>query len=133
MSFFNNGNAAPGGPVSFSQLNIGGFNPFIIVNQNRGVEVHLPGYPPTSLANESILRSGENSSGSLPFSYYKTTGNLPWQSISPKCFVTQLKTRNTGAYLRFGDWVESGGQAYTDWFKNIDGYSNKSLIYQIRN
>lgn len=134
MKFLDNNTAAPGGPVSFSQLNIGGFNPFIIVDQNRGVEVHLPGYHPTSLANESMLFSGENSTGSLPFSYYKTITNLPWAINIPEVFHYPIEKQEiTGAYLRFADWAESGGQLYPDWYKNIEGYTNQSLIYQARN
>ena len=134
MSFLNNGTAAPGGPVSFSQLNIGSFNPFILVNQNRGVEVHLPGYPPTSLANESMLLSGENSSGSLPSSYYKTITNLPWAINIPEVFHYPIEKQEiTGTHLRFADWAESGGQLYPDWFKNLGGYTNQSLIYQTPN
>jgi LruC domain-containing protein/uncharacterized repeat protein (TIGR01451 family) len=40
---------------SINDLDIAGFNPFIIVNKNRSHEVHLPNYPPTDLVDASLF------------------------------------------------------------------------------
>jgi len=45
----------PMGTYTSADLDIANFNPFLIVNQNRGVEVHLPNYQPTDLVDESLL------------------------------------------------------------------------------
>ena len=34
---------------------MGNFNPFIIVDLERGKEVHLPNYSPTDLANDNYF------------------------------------------------------------------------------
>lgn len=38
------------------------FNPFLIADQNRGYEVHLPGYAPTSKANALLLGTKDDGS-----------------------------------------------------------------------
>lgn len=45
----------PENTYTFAQVDIASFNPFIIVNKNRGVEVHLPNYPPTDLVDMSLF------------------------------------------------------------------------------
>jgi LruC domain-containing protein len=131
MSFMDNGVPAPGGPVTFNQLNIGNFNPFIIVNQERGVEVHLPGYPPTDLANTSLIGSGQDSGDPSVGRYYKTQTNLPWAINIPEVFKYPIEKQDiTGAYIHFADWAQSEGQLYPDWFQDEPGYRNASLIYQ---
>jgi LruC domain-containing protein len=130
MSFMNNGVPAPGGPVTFTQLDIGNFNPFLIVNQNRGVEVHLPGYAPTALADPSLIGTGEDDGNNGPSRDYRTHTNLPWAINIPEVFAYPIEKQDiTGAYNHFAEWAESDGQLYPDWYKNKPGYRNASLIY----
>lgn len=65
-------------PTALSQLGIPPYNPFIFVNKNRSVEVHLPDKSPTALADESLLGTGHDSSDPSTGRYYKTANNLPW-------------------------------------------------------
>ena len=130
MSFMNNGVPAPGGPVTFTQLNIGNFNPFLIVNQVRGVEIHLPGYPPTALADPSLIGTGEDDGNNGSTRDYRTHTNLPWAINIPDVFEYPIEKQDiTGAYNHFAEWAESNGQQYPDWYKNKPGYRNSSLIY----
>jgi len=130
MSFMDNGIPAPGGPITFNQLNIGDFNPFIIINQERGVEVHLPGYPPTSLANTGMIGSGQDSGNPGSDRYYETIGNLPWGINIPEVFKYPIEKQDiTGAYLHFAEWAQSDGLLYPDWFRDEPGYLDQSLIY----
>ncbi|MBS4062267.1 MAG: DUF4842 domain-containing protein, partial [Bacteroidetes bacterium] len=34
------------------------------------------------------------------------------------------------AHLKFAEWAMSGGTLFPDWYKNLTGYRNNSLIYQ---
>jgi LruC domain-containing protein len=52
----------PSGVYTLNELNMSGFNPFIFVNGNRGREVHLPDYPPTSKATSSLFGTGADNS-----------------------------------------------------------------------
>lgn len=131
MSFYQNGSFAPGGSLTYNQLDIGAFNPFIIVNKVRGVEVHLPNYAPTDLANKGELGTGDDASDPSTGTYYVTKNNLPWAINIPQTFQYPIEKQDIlGAYLHFADWAESNGAVYPDWYTNKSGYRNSSLIYQ---
>ncbi len=131
MKFYSNGSFATGGAVTYNQLDIGNFNPFIIVNKDRSVEVHLPNDPPTDLADKTILGTGDDASDATAGSYYKTSKNLPWAINIPQTFEYPIEKQDIlGAYLHFADWAESNGTLYPDWYLDKSGYRNSSLIYK---
>ncbi len=117
-------------PITFSQLDIGNFNPFIIVNQNRDVEVHLPDYTPSDLADQSMPGTFDDASDPGNGKFYVTATNLPWAINIPVLFEYPIeKTDITQVYNHFAEWAESGGQQYQDWYEDNPGYRNSSLIY----
>jgi len=107
------------------------FNPFIIVNKDRGQEVHLADFPPTDLMDTSLFGTSEDDSNPGQGKYYKTANNLPWALLLPK--VTEHPLENvqmTSAYLKFYDWASSGGEEYKNWFrKNNSEFRNNDNIY----
>jgi LruC domain-containing protein len=106
------------------------FNPFIIKNLTRGIEIHLPDYIPTSLANTSLFQTEDDDSDPAIGRYYKTDGNLPWGiNITQKYDYTWERVQIVYGHLKFGAWAESGGIDYPDWYKNLPGYRNPSEIY----
>ncbi len=130
MDFMDNGVVPAGGAISFSQLDIGNFNPFIIVNQNRAVEVHLPNEAPSSLANSGLFTTGDDDSNPSTNRYYLTETNLPWAINLPVVFEYPIEKQDiTQVYLHFAEWAESSGQLYPDWYLDQPGYRNSSLIY----
>ena len=112
-----------------SDLDLANFNPFLIVNGDRGREIHLPDYAPTSLANSALFGTKDDSS--IPGSrYYKTGSNLPWAINIPESFDYPIeKIEILDAYQYFDDWSQTGGQTYSDWYKNLSGYRNGANIY----
>ncbi len=117
------------GEVTYSELDIGNFNPFIIVDQVRDVEVHLPDYEPTDLASGyfGTLDDASNPGSGI---YYKTETNLPWAIHIPESFDYPIEKQDiTGAHLKFAEWAESQGTMYPDWFQDKTGYRNSSLLY----
>jgi LruC domain-containing protein len=117
---------------SIADVGIDQFNPFLIVNHDRGREVHLPDNPPTSLANQAYFTTGNDDSHPASGRYYKTTANLPWAvRISSGYDYTVEGSQITSAYLNFAAWAESAGVEYPDWYMNIIGYRNESNIYQV--
>jgi len=107
------------GGVHISQMGSNVFNPFIIVNQDRGKEVHLPDYPPTSLANTSLFGTLDDTSNPNTERYYRTTNNLPWAINTYSTFKYPIeKTEITKAYLRLIDWVLSNKSQFNDWDTN---------------
>lgn len=115
--------------VTFTELNIGEFNPFIVVNQNRDVEVHLPNYEPTDLVSLSYFGTIDDDSNGND-KYYKTEDNLFWAINIPELFEYPVEKQIIlGAYNHFAAWAQSDGQDYPDWYKDLSGYRNASVIY----
>ncbi|MDP3446109.1 MAG: LruC domain-containing protein, partial [Ignavibacteria bacterium] len=118
-------------PIPLNQLGVPPYNPFLIVNKDRGVEVHLPNKPPTALADLTLLGTGHDNSIPSQNRYYKTINNLPWAINIVERFEYPIeKTEVLNAHLKFAEWAESGGQLYVDWYKNNSGYRNIDKIYQ---
>ncbi len=115
-------------PVTRAELGTAPYNPFIIVNKERGREVHLAGYKPTKLANTALFGTGEdNTKGNR---YYQSKTNLPWAlNISTKFKYPIEKAPINNAYLKFNNWVESGGTNFQDWYMNKTNYTNPAKIY----
>jgi LruC domain-containing protein len=112
-------------------LDLEHFNPFIIVNMERGKEVHLADHAPTSLADMSLFGTLEDNSVPAEGRYYRTSTNAPWALNIPESFDYPIeKTVILKAYPHFADWVQSGGTLFTDWYKNLSGYRHTEFIYQ---
>ena len=107
------------------------YNPFIVINQVRGVEVHLPDNAPTDKADQSLFGTADDNSNASAGRYYKTSNNLPWAINTGAQFAyPSEKSEITQAYLKFAGWAESSGSLYPDWFSNTgSGYRNNALIY----
>lgn len=116
---------------TMGQINIGNFNPFIMVDKTRGLEVHLPDYPPTSLANSGYFGQVDDNSNPNTGKYYKTANNLPWAiNIYESFAYPKERVEILHTYNHFIDWAASGGTSFPDWYKNLTGYRNNSNIYQ---
>jgi LruC domain-containing protein len=117
---------------TMNQVKINKFNPFIIVDKTRGIEVHLPDYAPTSLANPGYFGQVDDDTDLGTGKYYKTESNLPWAININKSFAyPKEKVEIINAYNHFVEWATSGGTLYPDWYKNLSGYRNAGNIYQI--
>ncbi len=122
----------PENTYTFAQVDIASFNPFIIVNQERGVEVHLPGYAPTALADMSKFGTWEDNSNPGTGRWYVNDKNLPWAINIIESFDYPIEKQEIlWAHLKFAEWAMSGGVQFPDWYKNLSGYRNQSLIYQV--
>ncbi|MBN1650209.1 MAG: LruC domain-containing protein [Bacteroidales bacterium] len=108
---------------------LGEFNPFIFVNGDRGREVHLPNFKPTSLASTDLLGSGDDISNAATGKYYTNSLNLPWaiNIIDDFDYPTE-KSPIIAAYLKFAAWAESGGTLYPDWYMDKADYRNNTFI-----
>lgn len=120
----------PGGAVSLTELNISEFNPFIVARMIRGMEVHLPDYLPTDLADPDYFGTEDDDTNPATGKYYKTSANLPWVLNIYEEFDYPLEeVPITDAYLKFGDWVQSNGEDYPDWYQDDPGYRDSEKIY----
>lgn len=115
--------------ISPSLLGSYPYNPFLVVNETRGREIHLPDYPPTSGADYSYF--GQSADFSRPSSglYYRSARNLPWAiNVSGDYAVPKEKSPINMGYLKFVDWAKSAGTNYADWYLNISGYRDYNYL-----
>lgn len=115
---------------TLADLNIESWNPFLIVDMDRGKEIHLPNDAPTSLADVTYFGQMDDDSDPAMGRYYKTSINLPWAiNISRSFAYTNENALITQAYLKFAEWAESGGMSYNDWYLDQAGYRDDAFIY----
>jgi LruC domain-containing protein len=117
-------------PLTTTVVGTPPFNPFLIKDRIREMEIHLPDYIPTSLASPAYF--GTNDDNSIPASgrYYKTSTELPWAINLPVTFDYPVEYADiTTAYNHFAEWAQSGGSSYPDWYLDLPGYRNNSNIY----
>lgn len=106
------------------------FNPFLIKDGNRDIEIHLPDYEPTSLADPSYFGTSDDDSDPASGRYYKTSENLPWGIHIPEVLDHMIEyIEIPEGYLHFSDWAESGGTLFQDWYKDLPGYRDDSKIW----
>lgn len=105
------------------------FNPYLIVNQERGKEVHLPNKQPSALASGQYFKTSHDNSNPAQNRYYKTSQNLPW-ALSTPVAIPHPKERVdvSAAYLYLLKWAESNGVTYADWYLPNSGYRNESNL-----
>lgn len=102
-------------PLEASSLGDVPFNAFLIANQDRAKEIHLPDLPPTSKAD--YLGTQDDFSDATIGRYYKTETNLPWALNIYEGFQTPPENIPiTLQYPRFVNWANSGGTEDLDWY-----------------
>jgi len=115
---------------TMEQVGIDQFNPFVVVDLNRDIEVHLPDKPPTNLADGSLFGQGQDDSDPGLQRYYKTYNNLPWAiNIYENFSYPKEQKEIVDAYNHFVEWAESNGTLYPDWYRDNPGYRNNSELY----
>ncbi len=110
-------------PLTTAQLGIAPFNPFLIINRDRGREIHLPNRLRTSLGVNTVGTEGVNRD---PDGNYQTDSRLPWAiNIIHNFRVPKERVPVNRAYNFFNDWATSGGTTFPDWYKDNPGYRNQ--------
>lgn len=118
-------------PIASNSFGMAPFNPFIIVNKERGKEVHLANYAPTDLVDTSYFGQSFDDSQPLIGKYYKTRSNIPWALNFPSKFEYPYEKESIDkTHLKFLAWVLSDGIDYKNWYKNEDGYRDASKVYK---
>lgn len=111
-------------PLKDRDLGTPPFDPFLIVDGERGREVHLIGGSPTSLASASTS-SGDDAGG------YRTAQGLPWGIVLPAGWTWPAEKEPVHlGHLEFGDWAVSGGRTYTDWYRDKGDNRNPARLFR---
>jgi len=119
-------------PVSVSITGTAPYNPFIVIDlpTSRGAEIHLPGNPPTDLADTDLFGQWADDTNPASGKYYQTVSNLPWAIDIPTSFDYPIEqVQIIYSYNHFVEWAESAGGVFTDWYEDFSGYRNEANIY----
>lgn len=119
-----------GTTTTLSEVTLAKFNPYLIVNQTRGTEIHLADKAPSALVNSALLGTASDNSNVGANRYYKTTNNLPWAIDITTSIPYMKETMDfTTGYSKFIDWSSSNGSTNTDWYLNLTNYRNSNNLY----
>ncbi|PKO96959.1 MAG: hypothetical protein CVU12_02510 [Bacteroidetes bacterium HGW-Bacteroidetes-7] len=122
---YNQVKVAFGSPVAQSTIGMDSFNFFIAVDE-RGTEVHLPGY----MATEKFNSSATSGASLHPSDNFRSSDGMMWGLMFPSDFSYALEGKSiVTAYTHFAAWATSGGTQYTDWYLDLPGYRNYEFIY----
>ncbi len=117
-------------PQSFSSLGEVPYNPFIIKNRTRKIEIHLPNKMPTDLVDKTKFGTVDDNSDLLARRTYLTKDNKPWAlNIAGEFYHPYEKINIQDAYLKYEQWATSNGNLFNDWYLNIEGYRDVTKIY----
>ncbi len=129
VKFIDNGVVPTGGAVNYSSFGTNLFNPYIILNQVRGKEVHLSDRVPSAKVDASFFGTEQDKSNPATGTYYKTANNLPWAiNVSSSIPYPQEKTDISEAYLKFIPWASSNGATNQTWYLDTEGNRNASKL-----
>jgi len=104
--------------ITFATNNGDNFSPdfYIFHRQQRGREIHLPGFAGTSEADGSLFNTGDDVNGT-----YKTVNGLPWAMdivLDGSNFQHPFeKIDMITAYPNFSLWAGSNGASNNDWYQ----------------
>lgn len=116
--------------VSFSSLGSGKFNPYLIADQKRDKEIHLPDRAPSAKMNLNYFGQGHDNSNVGSGKYFKTKNNLPWAlNIAVSVPYPQEMVDITSAYLNFIKWATSGGSTNSNWYLDDTGNRVAGKLY----
>jgi len=118
-------------PVTLTSLAVSSFNPFIIASMDRGREVHLMGYRPTSKANTKLFDTEDDATVPAQNKYYQSLEGRPFAIMFSDKFLYPVERINIDkAYNQYNSWAVSSGGTHTDWYSNsAAGYRNALNIY----
>lgn len=105
-------------PVDLNNLTTPPYNPFIVINKSRGMEVHMPNYKPTDKADLSLFGTYDDRSNSSLNRFYVSEVQMPWGIIIPTDnfeFPTERESI-INYYPKFKPWAESFGAEYPNWY-----------------
>lgn len=131
VTFKKDGVPASGGAVNSKELSFENFNPFLIQNQKRTIEVHLPGKPSTKLADQALFGTIDDGSNAVGGVYYQSReSNLPWALHINQSIPYMIEKQNIlSGFKKFEEWVKSNGKEYRDWYLDLPGYRENTKIY----
>lgn len=99
-------------------------NPFLF--RSAGLEVHLPGYPPTDNADANKFGTLDDNTSNAAKRYFVSKKGYPWALDIPQGWKWPIENTDiVKAYPNFRDWVQSSGTKSMNWYLT----NNPDLVY----
>ena len=106
------------------------YDPFLVTEFNRGIEIHLPGQQPTSKANLELFQTQDDATNFNQGFTYKNSDGLPWAlHVMQSIKYPSENSDFSNAYVNFRNWAESGGVTHTDWYIQSSVNMNPAFFY----
>ncbi|MEM1055219.1 MAG: LruC domain-containing protein [Bacteroidota bacterium] len=118
-------------PVALDALALDALDLFLVVDGERGREVHLPGRMPTDRADASLFGTSADATDPARGRAYVTAEGLPWALHLPEAFAYPLERAPLDAgHRQFVPWARSGGAVSPDWYRDLPGHRDASHLFQ---
>jgi LruC domain-containing protein len=118
-------------PQTNQTIGLAPYNPFLIISQERGREVHLPSYLPTDLVDTEYFGTNNDNTDVAQGRYYQSKTDLPWAINLPVSFDYPIENSDVrDGHLMFSPWNLSSGFSYMDWYEDKSGYRNLNRLYR---
>ncbi|MGH1363981.1 MAG: LruC domain-containing protein [Calditrichia bacterium] len=106
------------------------FNSFIIIDGERGKELHAKGAAPTDLVDDSYFGTEDDKSNANSGKYYYMQNNLSWSFDVPGVWDYPYEGIDVDlTYYYWTPWINSSGTAHTDWYTDASGNRDEDNIY----
>lgn len=117
--------------VPSQELGTAPHNPAMIVDGERGREVHLKNQLPTPFVNSDLLGSGDDRYNESTGLSYQNSAGLPWMLNISRAIPHMIEGKDfTNGYLRFSEWATSNGTSAADWYLNRSQHRNPAFLYE---
>ncbi|MGH1362919.1 MAG: LruC domain-containing protein [Calditrichia bacterium] len=106
-------------------------NPFLIIDGNRGHEIHIRNDAPTDLVDGSLFGTGNDASNPGSSIWYSSATNLSWGLEIPLYWEYPFEEVSiSDTYFWFTSWLSSGGSTNQDWYESLSGYRDADNLYR---
>ena len=120
-------NPKPGMEVALNSITP---NPYLVLGQVRGNELHLADQLPSSKANTKLFGTGDDITNPAKGIYYRTKNNLPFGiAVNVSIPYMQEQVDFVKGYPNIAKWAESNGKAATDWYTDNPGNRHNDVLY----
>ncbi|WP_291528939.1 LruC domain-containing protein [Bacteroides sp. UBA939] len=122
-------------PLTDAEADYMKFNPFVYVNGDRGHEIHLVDFAPTSKMDASLFGTGLDRSDASQGIYYRMDNTYPWALDIPRTSSSSPSWRYplesediAGAYLNYERWSQD--KTNYNWFDaSLPGNADTDKLY----
>ncbi len=115
-------------PIPKNNLGSAPFNPFIFVDGDRSIEVHMADNPPTDLADPTLFGTEDDNTSLNSGNYYKSKNNLPWGlHFGTSVGYPSERSSLLNVYNKFGQWAQSSGTENKSWYYDVSDVTKKYI------